>query len=89
MARFTDTGRQAIRTRYHGPTETLGARISASYAGGRIYVSCEDGRMIPDRTGSQNHHIAAQALAEKLGWTNWATDLRGGWFGGDCYWVIE
>ena len=84
MATFKDSQRQAIMTRFHGYTNTKGARISASYAGGRIYVSCEDSRMIPDRTSSQNHHIAAQALAEKLGWKG---SMVGGWFNGDCYWV--
>ena len=83
---FRDTFQQAIRTRFHGYTETKGARISADYAGGRIYVSCEDSRMIPDRTSSQNHHVAALALAEKLGWKG---PRVGGWFGGDCYWVAE
>ena len=84
MTTFKDSQRQAIRTRYHGPTDTKPARISASYAGGRIYVSCEDGKMIHDRTSSQNHHIAAQALADKLGWRG---VMVGGWFNGDCYWV--
>ena len=84
MSRFHDTCRQAIMTRFHGHTETKGSRISASYAGGRIYVSCEDERMIPDRMSSQNHHIAAIALAEKL---EWYSPRVGGWFNGDCYWI--
>ena len=84
MATFKDSERQAIMTRFHGYTNTKGARISASYAGGRIYVSTEDSRMIPDRESSRNHHIAAQALAEKLGWKG---SMVGGWFNGDCYWV--
>ena len=34
---------QAIRTRYHGATNTRGARISAQCEAGRIYVSVRFG----------------------------------------------
>ena len=76
---FQDTMRQAIRTRYHGCTNTKGSRISAAYAGGRIYLSYDHGLNL-----SGNHKAAAVELATRLGWDN--TRL-GGWFNGDCFWV--
>lgn len=82
--RAKDSFCQCVRTRYHGPTNAKGARISASYAGGRIYVSCNDTKMIHDRRDMDNHGIAAVMLAEKLGWDGL---YAGGWFNGDCYWV--
>lgn len=55
--------RQAIVTRYHGPTNTRGSRISAQYAGGRIYVAY-DHALSPEG----NHAAAAATLAASLGW---------------------
>lgn len=62
--------RQAIQTRYHGPTNTRGARISATAQAGRIYVHYDHALEI-----NENHTRAAEALAWKYGWT-------GNWYGG-------
>ena len=80
MTKMIETHRQAILTRYHGPTNYRGTRISADYAGGRIYVSYEYELDI-----SENHANAARTLIDKLGWD-------GEWVGGtipsgDMVWV--
>jgi len=78
MQIFIDTHRQAIQTKTHPCTETKGTRISASYAGGRIYISA-------DMAGSwiEAHRDACEALVKKLGWEG---DWSGSWFEGCCYW---
>jgi hypothetical protein len=55
---------QAIVTKYHGPTNHKGSRISARADAGRIMMSYDHALGI-----SENHAAAAQALAERLGWT--------------------
>jgi hypothetical protein len=55
---------QAIVTKYHGPTNYKDSRISARADAGRI-VRPYDHALNPD----ENHKAAAQALAERLGWT--------------------
>lgn len=55
---------QAITTKYLGPTNTRGARIKATCDAGSLTVHW-DYALNPSR----NHAAAAQALAEKLGWT--------------------
>lgn len=55
---------QAIVTKYHGPTNYKGSRISARAEAGRIIVHY-DHALNPD----ENHKAAAQALADRLGWT--------------------
>jgi hypothetical protein len=52
---------QAIVTKYHGPTNSRGSRISAKADAGRITVSYDYGASDP-------HHVAAIALCEKLKW---------------------
>lgn len=62
---------KAITTKYHGPTDTRGSRISAS-DGDRNRIS------IPypyELSGEAVHKAAAVALCEKMGWP---TDLIGG-----------
>jgi hypothetical protein len=54
---------QAIVTKYHGPTNYKGSRISARAEAGRIVVPYDHALNISD-----NHKAAAQALAERLGW---------------------
>jgi hypothetical protein len=72
---------QAIRTRYHSPTNTRGTRITAS---------CESGSLTLPRDYSlnidQDYARVAQRLVERLGWTG---VYFGGEFGGDYYWVCE
>jgi hypothetical protein len=62
---------KAIRTKYHGATDTRGSRISASD---------EDGNRVsipyPHELGGENcHRKAADALCAKMGWTG---ELIGG-----------
>jgi hypothetical protein len=78
----TYTGRQAILTRWHAPTNTVGARMSARCDAGRIYVGY-DHRF---NVGS-NHAAAAATLATKLDWS--ADRLAGGSLpNGDYAWVF-
>lgn len=55
---------QAIVTRYHGPTNHKGSRISARADAGRIMVPYDYALNVED-----NHKAAAQALVERFGWT--------------------
>ena len=50
----------AIVTKYHGPTDTKGSRITASYDGRRITVGYDHGIDIDG-----NHKKAAKAFAAK------------------------
>lgn len=52
--------RAAIRTRFHGPTNTQGSRISSSWHKYRVYVP-----YAYDENSEQNHARAAQALLDK------------------------
>jgi hypothetical protein len=62
--------RQAIETKFLGPTETKGSRVKALCQAGSITLSW-DHSLRPD----DNHAAAAQALADKMGWEG---DLFGG-----------
>jgi hypothetical protein len=55
---------QAITTKYIGPSNTRGSRIKASAAAGSITISYDDSL---NSVGA--HAKAAQALADKFGWT--------------------
>jgi hypothetical protein len=55
--------RQAIETKFIGPTNHRGSRIKASAQGGSITVSYDHAL-----NSEQNHTVAAHALATKLGW---------------------
>lgn len=58
---------QALVTKYHGPTDRKGTRISATSASGiRVYLSYDHSLDLDD-----NHNAAALALARKLAWTRW------------------
>jgi hypothetical protein len=54
---------QAIVTKYHGPTNHKGSRVSAKADAGRIVIAW-DYALNPD----ENHAAAARALADRLGW---------------------
>jgi hypothetical protein len=56
--------RQAILTKFHGPTEIRGARLTARSEAGSVYVAYDYGLSDTD-----NHIHAAKALCAKLGWT--------------------
>jgi hypothetical protein len=71
---------QAICTKYLGPTNVRGSRIKASAAAGSVIIPFNDRLNI-----EQAHAEAAQALAEKYGWS-------GVWYQGgspdDCGYVF-
>lgn len=56
--------RQAIITKYLGPTDTKGSRFKAPCSAGSVTVSYDY-----SLGSTENHQAAAQALCEKLGWT--------------------
>ena len=71
---------QAIVTKYHGPRNVKGSRVSATCQAGRIYLEWDDAS-----NASSNHRLAAKALASKLGWGGqW---VSGGTPNGDTVWV--
>lgn len=74
---------QAIRTRYHGPTNTKGSRLSAKGEAKTMSFSC--GYASGNDVG---HAAAARAYANSLGWLLDGGKLVGGVFGNDYYWVI-
>lgn len=84
--------RQAIVTKYHGPTNLRGSRIVARSQAGAKIVSYDHSLNAED-----NHKAAAKALATKLGWSgHWSggglPDGRGYafimWHAGTCSFVV-
>jgi hypothetical protein len=55
---------QAITTKYHGPTDTKGSRVSARAQAGRTSITWDDAL-----NSDENHRAAAQALADKFKWS--------------------
>ena len=72
---------QAIITKYHGPGNVRGARISATTASGIRHTIGYPHEL----STSEGHHRAAQELADKLGWRG--TLIGGGMKEGFC-WVL-
>jgi hypothetical protein len=72
---------QAIRTRYHGPSNVKGSRIAAKCEGGALSMPYNH-----SLTLQANHAEAARQLAERLGWVG---VYHGGYFDRDYYWVCE
>lgn len=77
---------QAIRTRYHGPTDRKGSRFTASAEAGSVTVPYDY-----SLNNDKNHAKAAEALAMKLNWVKTPAEFRNtyvaGVFGGDYYFV--
>jgi hypothetical protein len=71
---------QAITTKYIGPTNVRGSRVKALSAAKNITLHW-DYALNPD----DNHRVAAETLAEKLGWEGcwYGGSLPGG--NGNCY----
>ncbi|WPH18249.1 hypothetical protein [Variovorax paradoxus] len=65
---------QAITTKYHGPTDTRGSRISAKCLARRISIPYSH-----DLNPEENHAAAATTLIKALGWTG---PGYGDWFQG-------
>ena len=73
ISTLASNARQAITTRYAGPTNTRGSRIIATTASGLRRTVRYDYAL----NSSENHCAAALALAESLGWLNRATPAFG------------
>lgn len=65
--------RQTIVTKYHGPTNTRGARITAKAEAGSMSLSWDHAL-----NADKNHEAAVAALVKKLGWD----EAGGDWVGG-------
>ena len=75
---------QAIRTKYHGPTNTRGARIVAKCDAGQITTPYRYGLSVEG-----NHKAACDKLLEKLGWDkDTGAPMVGGWYKDSYYWVF-
>ena len=75
---------QAIQTRYLGPTNTRGARVKATADAGSITLSWDHALNATD-----NHRVAAEALADRYGWRDNGERLVGGCIGGPGYvWTV-
>lgn len=69
---------QSILTKYHGPTNTRGSRISAvTEAGHRLSISYPH-----ELSGEDVHRKAAVALCRKMGWSGCGTLVGGAIHGG-------
>jgi hypothetical protein len=60
---YGDTKMQAIVTRYHGPGNVRGTRVSATAAAGRIYLDWDHAL-----NQDENHKLAARLFAQKYNW---------------------
>ncbi len=56
--------RQAITTKYIGPTNYRGSRVKATASAGSVTLEWDD-----ELNTSANHASVAQALCNKFGWT--------------------
>lgn len=71
---------KAITTKYHGPTNTRGSRISASDLDkNRVSLSYDDAL-----NSEENHDAAAKALCIKMNWTRYPL-MRGSNKDGNVY----
>jgi len=72
---------KAIMTKYHGPTDTRGARISARDCdGNRVTISYPY-----QLSGEAVHLSAAEALVAKMGWGPEGQLVGGGWKDGYAF----
>ncbi len=71
---------QAIRTRYHGPTNSRGSRIIAKCGAGSVTMPYNHALNLDG-----NHAAAARLMLERMGWTG---IYNGGQFEHDYYWVV-
>jgi len=72
--------RQAIETRYLGPTNFRGSRVVASAQAGSMTVPWDHALDVAD-----NHAAAARALADKYGWLDRCVMHGGGNAKGDGF----
>lgn len=64
--------RQAITTKYIGPSNTRGSRVRASCEAGSITIEWNNAL-----NSDQNHRVAAMYLQEKFGWHKYNTLIGG------------
>lgn len=78
--------RQAIVTKYFGPTNSKGSRIQAKCAAKTIYV-----HYMSELNPDQMHEFAAKELQKKLGWDKYGALIGGGMPDGSgyCFVLIE
>ena len=72
--------RQAIQTRFMGPTNTKGSRVRAWCDAKSMTFGWDHSKNSP-----QNHEAAADALARGLGWLDDGSKLVGGGLPGSGY----
>lgn len=65
--------RQAIVTKYIGPTNFKGSRVKAKCEAGQLTMAWN-----PGLDSDENHTFAAEELARKLGWFSPRVRLHGG-----------
>ncbi len=70
---------KSITTKYHGPTNSRGSRVSATDGDSRIALSWDSAL-----DSDANHDAAAKALCLKLGWANQSL-MRGNHNTGNVY----
>lgn len=73
----------AIITKYHGATDKLGSRISATYDKWRVYIHYRD-----ELSTDDNHKLAAEKLARKLDWLDDQTEFAWGHLPTGCVFVV-
>ena len=79
--------RQAIVTKFMGPTDHRGARVKARCEAGTLTISWDDAQGV-----EENHSLAAWALANKFGWLEEGWTLHGGGLpskDGNCYVLVK
>lgn len=75
--------RQAIVTKYLGPTDYRGSRIKASAAAGTHTTGYDSGL-----NTEENHETAARCLMNKFGWSERNEIIGGQMRNGDYCWVL-
>ena len=73
MQLITNHARQAIITKYIGPTDLRGSRVKATAEAGSITLAWDDAL-----NSEENHVAAARALAGKYGWDRLNDMTHGG-----------
>lgn len=73
--------RQAIETKFLGPTKTRGSRVKATADAGSVTIGWDYSIDVVD-----NHRLAAEQLMKKLEWTG---NLIGGGTRSGYVWVIQ
>jgi len=72
---------KAIKTKFHGPTNSNGSRISADDGEGNKIITSYDHGLSFDG----NHRESMLMLCEKM---SWPYCVECGWYKNNCYWVI-